>query len=233
MTTDDIPSDGNGDNTAAELERLTAELAQKSAELDQREESLRRMEDDALERDGVLATREAALAAQLVEASAREAAVGEREAVADADFAQQRVALTAELGQQRDAAQQEVNTWQVTRHAQVDAELDALFQRRLSEVTAEIDAQRESLRAVIAAERAVWDAELAGREGEAQAPGSGRREEGWRALREGGPSGGARPGARIARGLLAVASGRTGRGSRTSHRGPDAVVGGARAAAPG
>ena len=162
MTTDDIPSDGNGDNTAAELERLTVELAQKSAELDQREESLRRMEDDALERDGVLATREAALVAQLVEASAREAAVGEREAVADADFAQQRVALTAELRQQRDAAQQEVNTWQATRHAQVDAELDALFQRRLAEVTAEIDAQRASLRAVIAAERAVWDAELAG-----------------------------------------------------------------------
>lgn len=162
MTTDDIPSDGHGDDTAAELERLTVELAHKSAELDQREESLRRMEDDALERDGVLATREAALVAQLVEASAREAAVGEREAVADADFAQQRVALTAELRQQRDAAQQEVNTWQATRHAQVDAELDALFQRRLAEVTAEIDAQRESLRAVIAAERAVWDAELAG-----------------------------------------------------------------------
>ena len=133
MTTDDITSDGNGDNIAAELERLTAELAQKSADLDRREESLRRMEDDALERDGVLAT--------------REAAVGEREVVADADFTQRRVALAAELGQQRDAAQQEMNTWQVARRTQVEEELDALFQRRLSEVTAEVDAQRASLRA--------------------------------------------------------------------------------------
>ncbi|MDQ0375993.1 hypothetical protein [Cellulomonas humilata] len=145
----------------ADLAKRDAALAERAADLVKRDADLVARDTDLVKRDADLVTRDATLAERAADLLKREADVGERETVANGGFAQQRVELAAELGKQRDDTQRDLLTWQVTRRADADAELDAHIQRRLADLAAEVDAERANARARIADERATSEQELA------------------------------------------------------------------------
>ena len=141
----------NVDNGIADLE---AELASRAKQLDSMEEELRRRQRELEEKERSIAVSE--------QSALRE--IEDGKSAANAEMAAKRQELDSELFQKRQAAEAEIAGKHSSAIAELERELNELRAKRLQEITAAEDGERERIRADIAKERDAWDEEKARQE---------------------------------------------------------------------